>query len=62
MSEIYKVTAKNRHVARRWHFVRQGVVDGLLKLFWMSAEQDQLADDMTKTQISSKLHPHLNET
>ena len=61
MSENYKVTAKNRHVARRWHFVRRGVEGGLFKLFWMPAE-DQLADDMTKTQVSSKSLPHFNRT
>ncbi len=25
MSKNYKVTSKNRHVGRRWHFVRRGV-------------------------------------
>ena len=53
MSKNYKVTSKNRHVGRRWHYVRRGVKDGLFKLFWVPAK-DQLADDMTKTQIASK--------
>ena len=61
MSENYKVTAKNRHVARRWHFVRWGVEGGVFKLFWMPTE-DQLANDMTKTQVSSKSLPHFIRT
>jgi uncharacterized protein YgiM (DUF1202 family) len=57
MSKNYKVTAKNRHVARRWHFVRYGVKDKLFILKWILGE-DQLADDMTKTQLASKSKLH----
>ena len=45
MSKNYKVTAKNRHVGRCWHFVRRGVQAKLFKLQWIPAE-DQLADDL----------------
>ena len=61
MSKNYKVTAKNRHIARRWHFVRRGVKANLFKLHWIPAE-DQLADDMTKTQPSSVSFPHVLRT
>ena len=61
MSKNYKVTAKNRHIARRWHFVRRGVRDKLFALHWIPAE-DQLADDCTKTQVSTKSKPHFNRT
>ena len=61
MSKNYKVTAKNRHIARRWHFVRRGVKDGLFNLHWIPAE-DQLADDCTKTQVSKKSKPHFDRT
>ena len=61
MSKNYKVTSKNRHITRRWHFVRQGVQDKLFKLHWIPAN-DQLADDLTKTQPSSQSLPHFNRT
>ena len=61
MSKNYKVTAKNRHVGRRWHFVRRGVQAKLFKLQWIPAE-DQLADDLTKTQSSSISLTHMNRT
>ena len=61
MSKNYKVTSKNRHVGRRWHFVRQGVKDKLFTLNWIPAE-DQLADDCTKTQIAKKSKPHFERT
>ena len=61
MSKNYKVTAKNRHIARRWHFVKRGVKAGLFKLHWIPAE-DQLADDMTKTQSSTVSFPHVTRT
>ena len=48
MSKNYKVTSKNRHVGRRWHFVRRGVKAKLFKLQWIQAP-DQLVDDLTKT-------------
>ena len=61
MSKNYRVTAKNRHIGRRWHFVRRGVQAKLFKLQWIPAE-DQLADDMTKTQSSSTSLIHMNRT
>lgn len=61
MSKNYKVTSKNRHVGRRWHFVRRGVKDELFQLHWIPGE-DQLADDMTKTQVSTKSQPHIDRT
>ena len=61
MSKNYKVTAKNRHIGRHWHFVRRGVKAKLFKLQWVPAE-DQLADDLTKTQTSSISLGHMNRT
>jgi hypothetical protein len=61
MSKNYRVTAKNRHIARRWHFVRRGVAEELFKLNWIPAE-DQLADDLTKTQDASISKTHVDRT
>ena len=61
MSKNYKITSKNRHIARRWHFVRRGVQDKLFTLHWVSAD-DQLADDLTKTQPAAQSFPHFNRT
>ena len=61
MSKNYKVTKKNRHVGRRWHFVRRGVKDELFSLVWVPAA-DQLADDCTKTQLASISKKHFERT
>ena len=61
MSKNYKVSAKNRHIARRWHFVRAGVQNKLFKLQWIPGD-DQLADDCTKTQGANKFLPHFERT
>ena len=44
MSKNYKQTKKNRHIARRYHYVRQGTRLNLHKLLWIKND-DQLADD-----------------
>ena len=61
MSKNYKVTGKNRHIARQWHFVRQGVQEKLFNLKWIPGE-DQIADDCTKTQVASKSRIHFERT
>ena len=61
MSKNYKVTSKNRHISRRWHFVRRGVHEKLFTLIWIPG-QDQLADDCTKTQPAAKAKPHIIRT
>jgi hypothetical protein len=61
MSKNYKVTAKNRHVARRWHFVRRGTIAKMFQLVWVPGN-DQLADDLTKTQTVDKSKPHFSRT
>ena len=38
MSKSLKVTAKTRHIARRWHFVRTGQQQGLFNLHWLKGE------------------------
>ena len=61
MSKNYKITSKNRHVGRRWHFVRRGVKDKLFNLKWIPG-CDQLADDCTKIQPASKAKQHFERT
>ena len=61
MSKNYKPTKKNRHIARRFHYVREGQRNKQHKINWISAE-DQLADDMTKTQLSEKTKKQVDRT
>ena len=49
MDKNYKPTKKNRHISRRYHYVSEGERTEEHHLEWIPAE-DQLADDMTKTQ------------
>jgi hypothetical protein len=53
-----KLTRKTRHIKRRFHFARQGQQDGIHQLHWIPCEY-QLADILTKTQLASKIDPHL---
>ena len=53
-----KLTRKTRHIERRFHYVRQGQQDGTHQLHWIPCEF-QLADVLTKTQVASKIDPHL---
>ena len=61
ISKNYKPTKKNRHIARRFHYVREGERSGEHKLEWIPAE-DQLADDLTKTKTSIISKPHVERT
>ena len=61
MAKHYKVTSKNRHVARRWHFVQRGQEAKKFKVQWIPAK-DQLADDGTKIQPASIAKTHMNRT
>ena len=61
MSKNYKPTKKNRHIARRYHYVREGQKNNYHHLEWIPAE-DQLADDLTKTQPADKSRPHVERT
>ena len=61
MSKNYKPTKKNRHIARRFHYVRGGENINLHKIIWIPAE-DQLADDLTKTQPSQFSQPHVDRS
>ena len=49
MSKNYKPTKKNRHIAQRFHYVREGQCGEQHHLVWIPAE-DQIEDDMTKTE------------
>jgi hypothetical protein len=53
-----KQTKLTRHIARRFHYVREGAKLGLHKLFWISKDH-QLADILTKTQAATLINPHL---
>jgi hypothetical protein len=59
MSESPKLTKKTRHIARHFHFVRDGVKRGLHVLRWIS-NKAQLADVLTKTQCAAKTDPQVN--
>ena len=61
MGKNYKVTKKNRHIARRYHYVKQGVKTGDHTLEWIKND-DMLADDLTKTQDASKSLPMMQRT
>ena len=47
MAKCYKDTAGNRHVARRYHYVRQGTALQEHKFEWIGT-RNQLADPVTK--------------
>ena len=61
MAQNYKPTKNNRHIARRFHYVRQGQENQEHILIWIPAE-DQLADDLTKTQASATSLKHVNRS
>jgi hypothetical protein len=61
MSKNYKVSSRNRHIGRRWHFVRRGQIAKYFQTHWIPAE-DQIADDMTKTQTAAISLKHMNRT
>jgi hypothetical protein len=54
-----KLTKLTRHISRRFHYVREGIKQGLHKLYWISKEH-QLSDILTKTQSSTIINPLLN--
>jgi hypothetical protein len=51
-----KLTKLTRHIARRFHYVREGVKSGAHKLYWIPKEY-QLSDILTKTQASNVANP-----
>jgi hypothetical protein len=55
-----KLTQKSRHIERRFHYVRQGQQDSTHQLHWIPCES-QLADILTKTQVSSKIDLHTDK-
>jgi hypothetical protein len=59
MSMNDQLTKLTRHISRRFHFVREGVKQGLHKLYWIPKE-DQLSDILTKTQPATVINPLLN--
>ena len=61
MDKNYKPTKKNRHIARRFHYVREGERTKEHHLEWIPAE-DQLADDMTKTQSREMIRKNVERT
>jgi 3-deoxy-D-manno-octulosonic acid (KDO) 8-phosphate synthase len=60
MSTNAKLTKKTRHIARHFHFVREGVKRGLHSLKWIT-NKIQLADVLTKTQPASKTNPQVEK-
>ena len=61
MAKNYNPTKKNRHIARRFHYVREGERTKEHHLKWIPAT-DQLADDMTKTQSKDIAQKHVERT
>jgi hypothetical protein len=55
-----KLMRKTRHIKRCFHFVRQGQQDGIRQLHWIPCNS-QLANILTKTQLSGKIDPHLTK-
>jgi hypothetical protein len=58
MSQSPKSNKKTRHIARHFHFVREGVKSGLHVVKWIS-NKVQLADVLTKTQGAGKTDPQV---
>ena len=56
MSKSPKLTKKTRHIARHFHFVRDGSERQLHALVWIP-NTSQLADVLTKTQALAKIQP-----
>ena len=55
-----KLTWKTRHIERHFHYVRQIQQEGTHQLHWIPCES-QLADILTKTQVSSKIDLHIDK-
>ena len=55
-----KLTRKTCHMERRFHCVRQGQQDRTHQLHWIPCVS-QLADILTKTQVSSKIDLHIDK-
>jgi hypothetical protein len=55
-----KLTQKTRHIEQCFHYIRQGQQDSTHQLQWIPCES-QLADILTKTQISSKIDLHIDK-
>jgi KUP system potassium uptake protein len=53
-----RLTKLTRHISRRFHYVREGIKQGLHKLYWISKDH-QLSDILTKTQSSTIINPLL---
>jgi hypothetical protein len=59
MSASPKLTKKTRHIARHFHFVREGARRQLHSVHWIPKEI-QLADVLTKTQGAAKTNPQVH--
>ncbi len=51
---------QTRHIKWHFHYFHQGQLDGTHQLHWESCES-QLADILTKTQVSSKIDLHTDK-
>jgi hypothetical protein len=47
-----------QQIKHRFHFVQQGLQDGIYQLHWIPCNS-QLANILTKMQLSGKIDPHL---
>jgi hypothetical protein len=53
-----RLTKLTRHISRCFHYMREGIRQGLHKLYWISKDH-QLSDILTKTQSSTIINPLL---
>ena len=58
MSKSFKDTKHTRHIARRYHYVREGEIEGRFKTYWIDNEL-QLADIGTKNTTVEDLNSRL---
>ena len=58
MASSDRDTARTRHIARRYHYVRHGVAQKDHTLVWVKSE-DQVADFLTKNGDFKYLHSHV---
>jgi hypothetical protein len=60
MSENVSTTSRTRHVDVRYHYVREYVEDGFVKIVFVRSE-DNLADEFTKNVSGILYETHVNE-
>jgi hypothetical protein len=60
MSENASTSSQTRHVDIRYHFVREYVEDGFIRIIFVCSEEN-LADEFTKNVTGNIYDAHVNE-